>query len=181
MAEFWNPTWNSLESQAAFTSCRAPGDGPVPLASPPPPVYGDRLSTIRRPGGSMESCLRLPRLEREECAMASANPSSAAIPPPSDAVLRRAIGASAIGNAVEWFDYGIYAYGTVYIANALFPENSTNAVLFTLIGFALSFLIRPLGGIFWGPLGDKIGRKRVLAMTIILMASATFLVGLLPT
>ena len=113
--------------------------------------------------------------------MASANPSSPAIPPPSTAVLRRAIGASAIGNAVEWFDYGIYAYGTVYIANALFPENSTNAVLFTLIGFALSFLIRPLGGIFWGPLGDKIGRKRVLAMTIILMASATFLVGLLPT
>ena len=113
--------------------------------------------------------------------MASANPGSAAVPPPSTAVLRRAIGASAIGNAVEWFDYGIYAYGTVYIANALFPENSTNAVLFTLIGFALSFLIRPLGGIFWGPLGDKIGRKRVLAMTIILMASATFLVGLLPT
>ena len=62
----------------------------------------------------------------------------------------------------------------------MFPENPTNAVLFTLIGFALSFLIRPLGGIFWGPLGDKIGRKRVLAMTIILMASATFLVGLLP-
>ena len=113
--------------------------------------------------------------------MASASPSSPAIPPPSKAVLRRAIGASAIGNAVEWFDYGIYAYGTVYIANALFPEESTNAVLFTLIGFALSFLIRPLGGIFWGPLGDKIGRKRVLAMTIILMASATFLVGLLPT
>ena len=113
--------------------------------------------------------------------MASANPGSPAVPPPSTAVLRRAIGASAIGNAVEWFDYGIYAYGTVYIANALFPENSTNAVLFTLIGFALSFLIRPLGGIFWGPLGDKIGRKRVLAMTIILMASATFLVGLLPT
>ena len=96
-------------------------------------------------------------------------------------VLKKAVAASAIGNATEWFDYGIYAYGTVYIANALFPENSTNAVLFTLIGFALSFLIRPLGGIFWGPLGDKIGRKRVLAMTIILMASATFLVGLLPT
>ena len=81
--------------------------------------------------------------------MASASHSSPAIPPPSKAVLRRAIGASAIGNAVEWFDYGIYAYGTVYIANALFPADSTNAVLFTLVGFALSFLIRPLGGIFW--------------------------------
>ncbi|QDO89328.1 MFS transporter [Ornithinimicrobium ciconiae] len=96
-------------------------------------------------------------------------------------VLRKAIGASAIGNAVEWFDYGIYAYGTTYIAMALFPEDSTNAVLFTLVGFALSFLIRPLGGIFWGPLGDKIGRKKVLALTIILMASATFCVGLIPS
>lgn len=64
---------------------------------------------------------------------------------------------------------------------ALFPEDSTNAVLFTLVGFALSFLIRPLGGIFWGPLGDRIGRKKVLALTIILMASATFCVGLIPS
>ena len=71
---------------------------------------------------------------------ASGSASSPAVPPPSKAVLRRAIGASAIGNAVEWFDYGIYAYGTVYIANALFPADSTNAVLFTLVGFALSFL-----------------------------------------
>ena len=54
--------------------------------------------------------------------MASANPGSAAVPPPSTAVLRRAIGASAIGNAVEWFDYGIYAYGTVYIANRCSPR-----------------------------------------------------------
>ena len=110
--------------------------------------------------------------------MTSAKPANREAPPH---VLRRAIGASAIGNAVEWFDYGIYAYGTTYIALALFPEDSTNAVLFTLVGFAVSFLIRPLGGIFWGPLGDKIGRKKVLALTIILMASATFCVGLLPS
>lgn len=100
-------------------------------------------------------------------------------PPPG--VLKRAIAASAIGNAVEWFDYGIYAYGTVYIAGALFPENSTNALVFTLLGFAISFLIRPLGGMFWGPLGDRIGRKRVLALTIMLMAGATFCVGLIPS
>jgi MFS family permease len=100
-------------------------------------------------------------------------------PPPG--VLKRAIAASAIGNAVEWFDYGIYAYGTVYIAGALFPEDSTNALVFTLLGFAISFLIRPLGGMFWGPLGDRIGRKRVLALTIMLMAGATFCVGLIPS
>jgi len=98
--------------------------------------------------------------------------------PPS--VLRRAIGASAIGNAVEWFDYGVYAYLTTHIAASLFPEDS-NGVLYTLVGFALSFLIRPIGGLFWGPLGDRIGRKRVLAMTIILMASSTLFIGLIPS
>lgn len=95
-------------------------------------------------------------------------------------VLHRAIGASAIGNAVEWFDYGVYAYMTTHIAASLFPAGD-NAVFFTLVGFAISFLIRPIGGLFWGPLGDRIGRKRVLAMTIILMAASTVCVGLIPS
>ncbi|WP_246136532.1 MFS transporter [Leekyejoonella antrihumi] len=95
-------------------------------------------------------------------------------------VLRRAIGAAAMGNAVEWFDYGAYAYLTTHIAKSLFPSGS-DAVFFTLVGFAISFLIRPIGGLFWGPLGDRIGRKRVLAMTIILMASSTVLVGCIPS
>lgn len=105
------------------------------------------------------------------------SPKTTAEVPPS--VLRKAIGASAIGNAVEWFDYGVYAYLTTHIAAELFPEGS-NGVLYTLVGFAISFLIRPIGGLFWGPLGDKIGRKRVLAMTIILMASSTLVIGLIP-
>ncbi|WP_226913438.1 MFS transporter [Gephyromycinifex aptenodytis] len=100
---------------------------------------------------------------------------------PSAAVMRRAIAASAVGNAVEWFDYGIYAYGTAYIAAALFPADAKNAMIFTLLGFAVSFLMRPVGGLVWGPLGDKVGRKKVLATTILLMAAATFCVGLLPT
>lgn len=94
--------------------------------------------------------------------------------------VRRAVTASAIGNAVEWFDYGVYAYGATVIALVLFPEGE-NALFFVLVGFAVSFLVRPLGGMFWGPLGDKIGRKRVLAMTILLMAGATFCIGLLPS
>lgn len=95
-------------------------------------------------------------------------------------VLHRAIGASAIGNAVEWFDYGVYAYLTTHIAASLFPQGD-DGVFYALIGFAISFLVRPIGGLFWGPLGDKIGRKRVLAMTIILMASCTLAVGLIPS
>lgn len=111
-------------------------------------------------------------------AISPSNPTDHDVDP---VTLRRAITASAIGNAVEWFDYGIYAYGATVIARVLFPDDLKNALVFTLLGFAVSFLMRPIGGIFWGPLGDKIGRKRVLAMTIILMASATFCVGLLPS
>jgi MHS family proline/betaine transporter-like MFS transporter len=93
-------------------------------------------------------------------------------------VLRRAVAASAIGNATEWYDYGIYAYLTAELTNAFFPGLG---YLGTLIGFAISFILRPLGGFVWGPLGDRIGRQKVLSMTIILMGVATFLIGVLPS
>ncbi|QCU78974.1 MFS transporter [Citricoccus sp. SGAir0253] len=98
---------------------------------------------------------------------------------PDDRTIRRAVAASAIGNATEWFDYGVYAVSVVYITQNFFPgEYGTVLALST---FAFSFLVRPLGGLFWGPLGDRLGRKRILALTILLMAGATFCIGLLPT
>ncbi len=100
-------------------------------------------------------------------------------PPPG--VLRRAIAASAIGNATEWFDYGIYAYGVTYISAAIFPGDTASATLLALMTFAVSFLVRPLGGLVWGPLGDRLGRKQVLAVTILLMSGATLCVGLVPS
>jgi len=100
---------------------------------------------------------------------------------PRHTLPRQAIAAAALGNATEWFDYGIYAYGLAYISAALFPGSAASATLFALGTFAISFLIRPLGGLFWGPLGDKLGRKRVLALTVLMMSGATLLVGLLPT
>lgn len=96
-------------------------------------------------------------------------------------LLRRAIAASAIGNATEWFDYGIYAYGVTYISAAIFPGDTGTATLLALMTFAVSFLVRPLGGLVWGPLGDRVGRKRVLALTILMMAGATLCVGLVPS
>jgi len=99
----------------------------------------------------------------------------------SSGPMRRAMAASAIGNATEWFDYGIYTYGLTYISAALFPGSTAEATLFALATFAISFLVRPLGGLFWGPLGDRLGRKHVLALTIIIMSVATLIVGLLPT
>ncbi|WP_114950942.1 MFS transporter [Sphingosinicella terrae] len=96
-------------------------------------------------------------------------------------VLHRAIAASALGNATEWFDYGIYAYGVVYISAALFPGEAAEATLFALATFAISFLVRPFGGLFWGPLGDRYGRKTILAFTIVLMSVATVAVGMIPS
>jgi MFS transporter, MHS family, proline/betaine transporter len=100
------------------------------------------------------------------------------VPP---AVLKKAVAASAIGNATEWFDYGIYAYGVTYISAAIFPGDTQSATLLALMTFAVSFLVRPLGGLVWGPLGDRIGRRQVLAVTILMMSGATLCVGLVPS
>lgn len=87
--------------------------------------------------------------------------------------------ASAIGDATEWFDCGIYAVSVVYITQNFFPGEA--GTLLALSTFAFSFLIRLLGGLVWGPLGDRLGRKRILALTVILMAGVAFCIGLLPT
>jgi metabolite-proton symporter len=108
-----------------------------------------------------------------------AQPTVETEPPPG--VLKKAIAASAIGNATEWFDYGIYAYGVTYISAAIFPGDTESATLLALMTFAVSFLVRPLGGLIWGPLGDRLGRKHVLAITILMMSGATLCVGLVPT
>lgn len=92
--------------------------------------------------------------------------------------LHRAIAASAMGNATEWYDYGVYAATTTYLTHAFFPTLGT---AFTMLGYAISFVLRPLGGFVWGPLGDRIGRRPVMAITIVLMALSTTLIGVLPT
>jgi len=97
---------------------------------------------------------------------------------PDKRLLHRVIAGSAIGNMTEWFDYGAYGYVADQITKAFFPGAG---FVGTALVFAVSFVLRPLGGVFWGPLGDRIGRQRVLALTILLMAASTFLVGCLPT
>ena len=105
-----------------------------------------------------------------------------AVPEVTPSTLRRAIGASAVGNVMEWYDYGVYSYAAVTIGRVFFPSHSTTAALLSSFGvLAVSFVVRPFGGLFFGPLGDRIGRQRVLATTIIMMACATFSIGVLPS
>ncbi|MFD2417691.1 MFS transporter [Amycolatopsis pigmentata] len=97
--------------------------------------------------------------------------------------VKRAVLASAMGNATEWFDYGVFTSGAIAtsIGTVFFPGGGSTAVLKSLALVAIGFVVRPFGGAFFGPLGDKIGRQRVLALTILLMSGCTFLVGCVPT
>jgi MHS family proline/betaine transporter-like MFS transporter len=100
-----------------------------------------------------------------------------------DATMRRAVAAAAIGNVTEWYDFGVYAYiapvALVHVFFSGMPENVGTIVAAGV--FAVSFLIRPLGGFIFGPLGDRIGRTKVLSLTVIMMALGTTVIGLLPS
>ncbi|MFF8829800.1 glycine betaine/L-proline transporter ProP [Streptomyces sp. NPDC015131] len=98
------------------------------------------------------------------------------------AAVKRAVKAASLGNAMEWFDFGIYSYLAVTIGHVFFPSgNDTAQLLSSFATFAVAFLVRPLGGMFFGPMGDRIGRKKVLALTMIMMAVGTFAIGLIPS
>ncbi|WP_433868940.1 MFS transporter [Saccharopolyspora sp. CA-218241] len=97
------------------------------------------------------------------------------------ASLRRSVAAGAIGVFVHWFDWAVYAYLATTIATVFFPaEDEVAGVLSVFAVFAVSFGIRPLGALVFGPLGDRIGRRRTLSIVIIVMSIATLVIGLLP-
>ena len=96
-------------------------------------------------------------------------------------VIRRAIGAAAVGNITEWYDFGVYAYFEPTIKKVFFSGLSDTVGTVATFGlFAVAFLVRPFGGMFFGPLADRIGRNKVLATTMVLMALGTFAIGCIP-
>ncbi|MFD3514043.1 glycine betaine/L-proline transporter ProP [Streptomyces sp. NPDC058657] len=98
------------------------------------------------------------------------------------AMVKRAVKAAALGNAMEWFDFGVYSYIAVTLGKVFFPSGNPTAQLLSTFGaFAAAFLVRPIGGMVFGPLGDRIGRQKVLALTMIMMAAGTFAIGLIPS
>lgn len=129
---------------------------------------------------------------------ASASPDAVAAAPPAEqplrelevehvtvvekGPLRRAISGATMGNLMEWYDFGIYGYLTAVMTKVFQPEHAgSTGTIVTLAAFAVSFLARPFGGLVFGPLGDKIGRQKTLAITMIAMSVATGAIGLLPT
>ncbi|NMM93628.1 MFS transporter [Bifidobacterium sp. DSM 109957] len=97
-------------------------------------------------------------------------------------MVRKVAVSSFLGNFIEWFDYASYSYFATTIALVFFPTgNHTVAMLQTFGVFALSFILRPIGALFWGSYGDKKGRKAALAHSILFMSGASFLIGCLPS
>ncbi len=98
-----------------------------------------------------------------------------------DSKLKKAITAAALGNAMEWFDFGVYGFVAATVGKVFFPDASPAVqTIAALATFSVPFLVRPLGGVFFGAMGDKFGRQKVLSLTIIIMAASTFCIGLIP-
>lgn len=96
--------------------------------------------------------------------------------------MKKTVFGAAIGNLIEWFDYATYTYLAATISTVFFAtSDKTVALLSTFAVFAVSFIARPVGGLVWGYFGDKISRKRVLILTLIIMSFSTFAIGLIPS
>lgn len=107
---------------------------------------------------------------------------SASGPAPTHAIDRRVILAGAVGSIIEYYDFGIYGYLSASLASVFFVHGDPAAALLaTFATFAAAFVLRPLGGLIFGHIGDRIGRKKTLAATVIAMALATFAIGVLPS
>ncbi|YCH06526.1 MFS transporter [Arthrobacter sp. alpha11c] len=96
-------------------------------------------------------------------------------------MLKKALGGTIVGNTMEWYDVGVFGYLITTMGPVFLPEADKSVQTLFLLGtFAATFIARPLGGVVFGWLGDKVGRQKVLAATLMLMAASTFAVGLLP-
>ncbi|MBO0907772.1 MULTISPECIES: MFS transporter [Arthrobacter] len=112
----------------------------------------------------------------------SSIPASGAAIAPAGRSKKRSLAASTVGNILEWYEWSAYAVFAPFIAAAMFnPDDPVSALLSTLAVFAVGFLMRPLGGIVFGRIADKKGRKFVLITTMLMMAGGSLVIGLMPT
>ena len=99
----------------------------------------------------------------------------------NSAHLGRVIAAGTIGNVLEWYDFAIYGYFAAPIGRQFFPQEDAVAQLLSAFGvFAVGYLMRPVGGVLVGHIGDTVGRRAALTFSVAAMAVPTFLIGLLP-
>lgn len=106
---------------------------------------------------------------------------ASAPPPPSH--LRRIVAASLIGTTIEWYDFFLYGSAAALVFNKLFFPDSEPLVgtLLSFLTYAVGFAARPIGALVFGHYGDRLGRKKLLVLSLLMMGGATFAIGLLPT
>ena len=109
------------------------------------------------------------------------DPAPAEIAAPDPKLVRKATVAGSVGSFVEWYDYGIYGLLTTYLAINIMGGAQAGSLFLTNVGFLVSFIARPFGSIICGYLGDKLGRKSLLAILIVLISAATAAIGLIPS
>ncbi|MFF0765980.1 MFS transporter [Streptomyces sp. NPDC003631] len=109
--------------------------------------------------------------------------SSSATAPPAPSRLPRIVAASLIGTTIEWYDFFLYGSAAALVFNKLFFPDSDPLVgtLLSFLTYAVGFAARPLGALVFGHYGDRLGRKKLLVLSLLLMGGATFAIGLLPT
>ncbi|MFD7130784.1 MFS transporter [Streptomyces sp. NPDC059894] len=109
--------------------------------------------------------------------------SSPAAVPPAPSNLKRIVAASLIGTTIEWYDFFLYGSAAALVFNKLFFPDSDPLVgtLLSFLTYAVGFAARPLGALVFGHYGDRLGRKKLLVLSLLLMGGATFAIGLLPT
>ena len=94
---------------------------------------------------------------------------------------RKVVLASSLGTVFEWYDFYLYGSLATIIAKQFFSAlDATSGFIFALLAFAAGFIVRPFGALVFGRLGDLVGRKHTFLVTIVIMGSSTFLVGVLP-
>ncbi|MBH5333835.1 MHS family MFS transporter [Streptomyces pactum] len=109
--------------------------------------------------------------------------SSPATAPPTPNNLRRVVAASLIGTTIEWYDFFLYGSAAALVFNKLFFPDSDplTGTLLSFLTYAVGFAARPVGALVFGHYGDRLGRKKLLVLSLLLMGGATFAIGLLPT
>ncbi|MBT2402915.1 MULTISPECIES: MFS transporter [unclassified Streptomyces] len=103
--------------------------------------------------------------------------------PPAPGSIKRIVAASLIGTTIEWYDFFLYGTAAALVFNKLFfpTADPLTGTLIAFLTYAIGFLARPLGGVVFGHFGDKVGRKKLLVLSLLMMGGATFAMGLLPT
>src|SRR4051794_15879646 len=118
-----------------------------------------------------------------EPSMSSSAAASSSEEAPRSRGLRKIIAASLIGTSLEWYDFFLYGTAAALVFNEVFFPSFDPLVgtLLAFATFAVGFVARPVGGVVFGHYGDRVGRRKILVVTLVIMGGATFLIGCLPT